>query len=111
MPVSPLPPPVVDPRQIGDDLLVDVREDDEWAAGHAPEAVHLPLSALVARVDELPADRPLAVVCRVGSRSAQAAGWLLAQGRPARNVDGGMLRWQALGLPLVADGAAPARVV
>lgn len=95
--------PAVDPREIGDDLLLDVREDDEWRAGHAPEAVHVPMSELLARLGELPAGRPLAVVCRSGHRSAQVTAYLVAHGVPARNVAGGMLAWQALGLPLGPD--------
>lgn len=92
--------PAVDPREVGDDLLVDVREDDEWQAGHAPGAVHLPMSGLPDRFAELPSGRPLAVVCRSGHRSAQVTAYLVAHGVPARNVEGGMLAWQALGLPL-----------
>ena len=102
--------PTVDPREVGDDLLLDVREDDEWAQGRAPGAVHLPMSQLVARLDELPADRPLAVVCRSGHRSAQVTAYLVGQGREARNVDGGMLAWQALGLPLEGEPGRPARI-
>ena len=100
--------PAVSPGEVGDDLLLDVREDDEWAEGHAPGAVHVPLGQLVARLDEVPADRPVAVVCRVGGRSAQAPAYLRAQGRSARNVDGGMQAWARLGLPLERpDGGAP----
>ena len=51
-------------------ILLDVREDDEWAAGHAPEAVHVPMSQFLSRLDDVP-EGPLAVVCRVGGRSAQ----------------------------------------
>lgn len=102
--------PSVDPREVGEDVLLDVREADEWAAGRAPGAVHLPMSELVARLGELP-EGPLAVVCRVGARSAQVTGYLLGQGRAARNVDGGMLAWQALGLPLEADPGVRPRVL
>ena len=105
------PLPTVDPRAIGDDLLVDVREDDEWAAGHAPGAVHLPMSQLPARFAELPDGRDVAVVCRSGGRSAQVTAYLVAQGRRARNVDGGMSAWAALGLPLEADGGQAPRVL
>ena len=102
------PLPSVDPREVGDDVLLDVREDDEWAAGRAPGAVHLPMSQFVARYDELPAEGRLAVVCRSGHRSAQVTAYLLDRGREARNVDGGMLAWSQLGLPLEAGpGAAP----
>jgi rhodanese-related sulfurtransferase len=99
--------PSVDPREIGGDLLLDVREADEWAAGHAPGAVHLPLSELQARYAEVPADRPVAVVCRVGSRSAQATAFLNAQGRQTRNVVGGMVAWAQHGLPMEAADGVP----
>ena len=104
--------PEIDPLQVGDDdLLLDVREDDEWQAGHAPAAVHVPLGTLVARLSEVPTDRPVAVVCRSGGRSAQATAYLLAQGVQARNVAGGMTWWQARGLPLESDGPAAPRVL
>ena len=104
--------PTVDPRDVGDgDLLLDVRETDEWEAGRAPSAVHLPMSELVARLDEVPVGRPVAVVCRSGHRSAQVTAYLAAQGRDARNVDGGMAAWQALGLPMEAEPGRTPRVV
>ena len=86
--------------------LLDVREDDEWECGHAPEAVHLPMSELTARMAEVPADREVYVICKVGGRSAQVVGYLNGQGRESVNVAGGMLAWTAAGRPLVADGAA-----
>jgi rhodanese-related sulfurtransferase len=84
--------------------LLDVREDDEWAAGHAPGAKHIPLGELPARVDELaelPEDQPVYVVCRSGGRSARAAAWLNASGWDAVNVDGGMKSWAAEGRRVV----------
>jgi rhodanese-related sulfurtransferase len=85
----------------GQVLLLDVREDDEWAAGHAAEAVHVPLS----RFDPatVPADLPVVAVCRVGGRSAMAAQALAAGGVEVTNLSGGMLAWQARGLPVVRD--------
>jgi rhodanese-related sulfurtransferase len=105
--------PAAAPTEVADEPLLDVREDDEWTAGHAPQAVHVPLHELpdrLAEVQEWSAGRRLSVICRVGSRSAQATAFLLASGVDARNVDGGMLAWQAAGLPVVADTDAP-RVV
>lgn len=91
-------------------VLLDVREDDEWAAGHAAQAVHLPMSGLPARLPEVPAGTDLLVVCRSGHRSAQVTAWLVGQGYPARNLDGGMLAWQRSGRPLVAAGGAAPQV-
>ncbi|HKN98256.1 MAG TPA: rhodanese-like domain-containing protein [Pseudonocardiaceae bacterium] len=85
--------------------LLDVREDDEWAAGHAPDAVHIPMSELAGRLDELPQDANLYVICRSGGRSARVTAYLNANGWDAVNVDGGMRSWAAAGRPLVcADG-------
>jgi rhodanese-related sulfurtransferase len=83
--------------------LLDVREPDEWAAGHAPTAQHLPMSELTARLDELPDDEPLYVICRSGGRSARVVAYLAGQGYPAVNVDGGMQAWSAQGRAIVAD--------
>ena len=103
--------PEVDPREVGDDVLLDVREDDEWAAGHAPGAVHVPLGQLIARLDELPGDEPVAIVCRAGGRSAQATAYLLGQGRDVRNVAGGMKAWAQAGLPLERDGSGTPEII
>src|SRR5216683_703363 len=66
-------------------VLVDVREDDEWAAGHAPGARHIPLGEIGARHGEIPRDRAVYVICRSGSRSAHAAQALTAAGWEALN--------------------------
>ncbi len=88
-------------------VLLDVREPDEWAAGHAPSAVHIPLGELPSRageLSELAGDRPVHVICRTGGRSARAAAWLNAAGVvDAVNVAGGMKTWEAMGRPLVSD--------
>ena len=67
-------------RLVADDpvpILIDVRETIEFASGRAPEAVLIPLSGLATRIDELPKDRPLFIVCQVGQRSARVAEYLL----------------------------------
>jgi rhodanese-related sulfurtransferase len=88
-------------EQVGDAFLLDVREDVEWADGRAPGAVHVPMYDVPERLDALPSDARIAVICHVGARSAQVASWLRAQGYDAHNVDGGMLAWEAAGLPVV----------
>ncbi|MCQ4083219.1 rhodanese-like domain-containing protein [Streptomyces sp. RB6PN25] len=104
--------PTVDAAAVpSDGYLLDVREPDEWAAGHAEEAVHIPMGEVVARIAEVPAGRTVHVVCRVGGRSAQVAQYLIAQGVDAVNVDGGMLAWEAAGRPLVSEHGGPAGVV
>ena len=87
--------------------LLDVREPDEWTAGHAPTARLLPMSELIERIDELPDDDPLYVVCRSGGRSARVVAYLAGQGYPAVNVDGGMQAWSARGREVVADSGHP----
>lgn len=86
-----------------DAVLLDVRESHEWRAGHAPGAVHVSLSALMAgaALPEPVAGRPLVVVCRSGNRSRQAAELLVARGADAVDVIGGMRDWARLGLPVV----------
>lgn len=94
-----------------DVFLLDVREADEWQAGHAPQAVHVPLGQLVARLDEVPSDHEVVVVCRSGGRSAQATDYLNQVGRHAVNLAGGMQAWAAAGRPMVSDsGVTPAVV-
>ncbi|HEY0815305.1 MAG TPA: rhodanese-like domain-containing protein [Pseudonocardia sp.] len=90
-------------------VLLDVREDDEWSAGHAPEAQHVPMSQLTGRLQEVPDAEPLYVICRSGARSARVVAFLAQQGVSAVNVAGGMQSWAAAGRPMVADraGAVP----
>jgi rhodanese-related sulfurtransferase len=81
-------------------LVLDVREPDEWAAGHIPGATHIPLGDLEARAGELPKDRNIVVVCRSGNRSAQGRDILLGAGFPAvTSMAGGMNDWVAAGYP------------
>ena len=84
-------------------ILVDVREQDEWDAGHAPGATFLPLSALQERVSELPRDSRLLIVCHSGGRSLRAVNFLRSEGLDAVNVEGGMSAWSAAGGSVVVD--------
>lgn len=83
--------------------ILDVREDYEWVAGHAPGALHIPLDQLPARLGELDPDEDLYVICRTGGRSFRATQWLSGQGYSALNVAGGMDQWLETGMPLVSD--------
>lgn len=92
----------------GEMLLIDVREDDEWVAGHAHGAVHIPLSALDATA--VPTDRPVVAVCRSGNRSGVAAARLGQAGVEVANMAGGMTAWAAAGLPVVAGDGRPGQI-
>ncbi|MBO0826401.1 MAG: rhodanese-like domain-containing protein [Streptosporangiales bacterium] len=106
--------PAVEAAQLPDDaVLLDVREPYEWEAGHAPNAVHVPLGELGGRLADLPkvgADERLYVVCRGGSRSAQAAAALGQAGYPAVNVTGGMTAWALAGKPMASETGNPPEV-
>ncbi|MET9084026.1 rhodanese-like domain-containing protein [Streptomyces sp. NPDC004237] len=100
--------PTVEVADLKDgDFLLDVREDDEWQAGHAAGALHIPISEFMARYGEFteaaPQDARVNVICRSGGRSAQVTMYLVQQGIDAVNVDGGMQVWQAAGRAVVTD--------
>lgn len=95
-----------------DAVLLDVREPAEWAAGHAPNAVHIPLALLPMQMDDLPpALGSLPVICRSGVRSAQAVGYLTAHGVDAINVAGGMQAWEEAGKAMVAESGSRPMVI
>jgi rhodanese-related sulfurtransferase len=75
--------------------IVDVREDDEVAAGIIPGAKHIPLAQLPDRLSEIPQVEELILVCRSGNRSGRAISFLEAQGfKGLKNMTGGMLEWE-----------------
>ncbi|HET9187189.1 MAG TPA: rhodanese-like domain-containing protein [Acidothermaceae bacterium] len=88
-------------------LLLDVREDFEWERGHAPQALHIAMSELGQRVEELPTDRTIVCVCHIGGRSAMVVDALNRSGWQAVNVLGGMEAWAAAGLPVIDDAGQP----
>ncbi|WP_377639127.1 rhodanese-like domain-containing protein [Oryzobacter terrae] len=104
--------PDVTVSDLSDDAVVlDIREQDEWDRGHAPTAVHIPMSELPARVDELAPfldrDEPLVITCRSGGRVQRVMPWLEQQGYEVANLAGGMRAWHAAGKPMeTADGSA-----
>jgi hydroxyacylglutathione hydrolase len=105
----PAPIPTIDvaeaERRLREDpakpILLDVREATEFAVVRAPGAALVATSEFMTRFDELPADRPLMVVCAMGGRSAAVAGYLIRAGRTdVVNVAGGMDAWERAGLPV-----------
>ncbi|WP_093800013.1 rhodanese-like domain-containing protein [Streptomyces sp. Wb2n-11] len=110
------PLPSVDVASVpADGLVLDVRENDEWAAGHVEGALHIPMSDFVSRFGELTEaaedGRRVHVMCRVGGRSAQVTQYLVQQSVDAVNIDGGMLAWDGAGRPMVTDDGSPAFVL
>jgi rhodanese-related sulfurtransferase len=101
-------PSVMSTNLPGGVYLLDVREDDEWAAGHAPDAVHIPVGTLNQRAAEIPQDQAVYVICRSGARSAYAAQALAGAGWRTVNVADGMTGWAVAGRPMVSEtGAEP----
>jgi rhodanese-related sulfurtransferase len=85
----------------GSAQIVDVRENAEWAEGHISTAIHIPLSDLAARTNELNPNQPVIVVCRSGRRSLTGAGTLLKAGfTDVQSLAGGMLDWADAGHPV-----------
>ena len=81
--------------------LVDVREDSEVAQGRIPGTIHIPLGQLPTRFGELDPAQPVIAICRSGNRSGRATQFLAQAGYDCDNMAGGMLAWQAAGLPTV----------
>lgn len=85
-----------------DALVLDVREQSEWADGHIGKAKHIPLGQLKTRLTELEKykDKPIVVVCRSGNRSGSACGTMKKAGfEKMYNLSGGMMAWEQAGLP------------
>ena len=85
--------------------LIDVRNPDEYDAGHVPGAVLIPLPEVPDRVGEVPTGRTVLFICRSGGRSGQAVDFLRGRGIDAVNVAGGTLAWIDEGRPLETGGA------
>jgi hydroxyacylglutathione hydrolase len=82
-------------------LVLDVRQHDEWVAGHIPGSIHLMGGDLPDRLDELPRDRPIVTICRTSNRSAIAAGVLSRAGfTDVTWVDSGVPSWRRAGFPI-----------
>lgn len=76
-------------------VLLDVREPSEVATAQVAGAMHIPMGAVVSRIDDLPRDRQILCLCHHGGRSAQVAGYLAGQGYDVANVAGGIDQWSA----------------
>lgn len=81
-------------------FILDVRQPDEFRAGHIAGSKLIPLNELSSRMNELPKDKPILCVCRSGSRSGAATGQLTRAGYDAVNLRGGMTSWQMSGYPV-----------
>lgn len=89
-------------------VLIDVREPDEWNDGHAPDAVHIPLGNLAGA--DLPDAEEFLCICRSGGRSSKAVDILTTAGHTATNVTGGMTAWAEHGLPIITESGATGTV-
>ena len=101
--VQTVTPAEADEVVAGCGVFLDIREPEEWVAGHAPDATWIPMSELNQRVGEVPRDRPIVAVCRSGARSERVAQVLVQRGYDARNLVGGMQAWAEDGRPVVTD--------
>jgi len=108
-------PPEIDPSgavRLVDEtaaVLLDVREDDEWGAGHAPGAVHIRLGDL--NPADLSPAKPVVAICRSGNRSRTAAVKLADAGFSVYNLTGGMKAWNGSGRPVVRDDGTAGTVI
>jgi rhodanese-related sulfurtransferase len=98
--------PEIDPHAFGaahaaGAFVIDVREAYEYVAGHVAGALLMPLGQVHSRLDEIPKNAPVYVICASGNRSKTAASWMRNAGIDAASVSGGTSAWAAVGRPLV----------
>ncbi len=88
-------------------LVIDVREPFEYASGHVPGAVPMTMHLVPLRVDEIPVDRDVFIICEAGNRSWQVCHYLIEHGITATNVSGGTMAWRSAGFAVetVSAGA------
>lgn len=107
-PASDVLPATVSVQQATDKIsngayLVDVREPSEWNEAHVEGAILIPLGELSARINEIPTDKDVLVICRSGNRSGQARDLLRAAGlSQTTSIEGGITAWISAGLPVVS---------
>jgi len=80
--------------------VIDVRELHEFDSGHVPGAIHIPMSVIPVRMNEIEKNEDIWVICQSGNRSGQVTDYLTRHGYPATNVDGGTKAWIAAGFPI-----------
>lgn len=108
-PIDVSPADALQRLQAGEARIIDVREQSEWDHSRIDGDVrHVPLSQLQAAAATIPTDRPIIFQCRVGGRSTVAAQAFRASGIEAYSLDGGLLAWDAAGLPITPAGAGVA---
>lgn len=83
-------------------FVLDVRTPEEWNEFHAPNTTLIPLDELASRVNELPKDQPIVVVCRSGNRSQSGRDILLQAGFDATSMTGGLNEWRSKGYEVVS---------
>ena len=92
-------------------FLLDVREYEEWMAGHVDGATHVPMQQVPAHLAEVPTDRTVVCICRSGNRSSRVTQWLRDQGIDAVNMTGGMNAWASAQHPMVNHAGNPGVVI
>ena len=95
---------VAELQREGSIQLIDIREPYEWEAGRIPGARFLTMGELSAQAETIHRDTPVVFYCRVGGRSAMAANAFRRAGYDAYTMSGGLVEWEARGLPLEPDG-------
>jgi hydroxyacylglutathione hydrolase/adenylyltransferase/sulfurtransferase len=98
------PPQVAQLLADSDVQLIDVRQQYEVDAGRIAGSRHIELAVLASQAESIDRDRPIVFVCRSGARSGMATDAFRGAGYDAHNLAGGLLEWQAAGLPLEPDG-------
>ena len=86
--------------EAGGRTVIDVREHFEYAAGHVPGAVHIPMHTIPVRTDEIPTTGDVYAICESGNRSWQVAAFLAQRGITVKNVHGGTGTWRMAGYPI-----------
>jgi rhodanese-related sulfurtransferase len=82
-------------------VLIDVREPEEYAAGHIPDVTLMPMGEVPQRLNDIPTDKTVIAYCRSGNRSGQVMQFLQQQGyENVHNMEGGIIAWEQAGLPV-----------